>query len=47
MEELKEEKIIRDKVFKKALDESIIKYDIVCRTLAKRDINRIILLIVY
>ena len=47
MEELKEEKIIRDKVFKKALDESIIKYDIVCRMLAKRDINRIILLIVY
>ena len=47
MEELKEEKIIRDKLFKRALDKSFIKYDIVCRTLAKRDINRIILLIVY
>ena len=32
-------KIIRDKVFKKALEESFIKYDIVCRTLAKRNIE--------
>lgn len=39
MEELTEEKIIRDKVFKKALEESFIKYDIVCRTLEKRDIE--------
>lgn len=39
MEELTEEKIIRDELFKKAFEESFIKYDIVCRTLEKRDIE--------